>query len=79
MPKNDPSQFDLYTFLMRLRKEKPTFAAAIESLKLASSKFGLTIEEESIEGEVHFHVTHGSDKATCFQLYPDIDRFYFEM
>jgi hypothetical protein len=79
MPKNDPGQFDLYTFLMRLRKEEPTFAAAIESLKLASSKLGLTIEEESIEGQPHFHVSFGADKATCFQPYPDIDRFYFEM
>lgn len=70
---------DLMTFLTGVRQKRQTFAEGLEDVKRMVSRQSGKIESTVEDGCTFYYVEVGKDKAVCFQPYPDIDRFYFEM
>lgn len=65
--------------LMDIRHQKLSFKEGLVRATKTVELAGGEIETE-IEGGQHFyHLTLDNEKATCFQPYPDIDLFYYEM
>lgn len=66
----------LDSYLMTLRDKKFDFKGGLALAKEYVLDNGGTISTGEEEGQVVLELFN--DKAVCFQLYPDIDRFYFE-
>lgn len=73
------SEFSLYDFLRETRRSSLGFMDGIAKVEALVLKHVGAIEKEIVDGQLFYHVKVGSETATCFQPYPDIDRFYFEM
>ena len=66
----------LDAFLSVIRKNKYTYLEGLELAKQYVEENNGVISPSCVEGGVT--LTVNGDQAVCFQLYSDIDRFYFE-
>lgn len=73
------TDFDLYDFLSSIRKAGAPYSKGLEIAMNYISENGGQIEHQN-DGPTEITVLNiDGDSANCFQPYPDIDRFYFEM
>ena len=62
-------------YLDELRKQKLTYQTGLSmAIAFVKKNDGTVVELEDEQTKL----TLGSDEAICFQLYPDIDLFYYE-
>ena len=65
-------------YLNNVQKERLTFNEGLSVAREYVVGRGGQCEEKAVDGSTFYILTLGQDEAFCFQLYPDIDRFYFE-
>ncbi|MDC9514500.1 hypothetical protein PSH47_16010 [Pseudoalteromonas sp. CST5] len=65
-------------YLTNVQRERMTFNEGLSAAREYVEGRGGKCEEKTVDGNKFYILTLGQDEAFCFQLYPDIDRFYFE-
>jgi hypothetical protein len=79
MDKNAQNNFDLLGALDAIRGKRCTFSAGIEAIQQIATDVGGNVTTDIEDGQQFYTIEVGNQKAVCYQPYPDIDRFYFEM
>jgi hypothetical protein len=71
-----PMSLDQY--LTNVQREHLTFNEGLSVARKYVVGLSGQCEEKKVDESTLYVLTLGQDEALCFQLYPDIDRFYFE-